>query len=1107
MFSNGQLITPDFFLLFPGTRSTDGIAVYLSQWNPGVLGYSSSQPASYVLLSMLSIIGIPPALLEPLTLISFSFVGAVSFQRLLEPHLEQPKFALIGGILFLLSPYLFIDVFDASGSIPFDLLLPTVFLLSLRIAQGSWAKPVILLSLVLGFIFAFVPFGPVYVLPLLLLLPLSLGLTRQSLRTGLRLFGGITMAVALALLLNAPFYFGNLTYFTSGAIQPSFGVATSIVPISYGFSYPLNFFSLLGAGLSVRYAIFYPPPSEALLVGFSGFALSGLLFVRLPKYRELGHLVALLYVSCGLWIFLTAAGFTLPLYKAFGLLTIFNYPGEFYAYIVVSLTILATFTIDRIANLEQSGLSTDMISLSPGTTGTDRRTGHTHPVRLRHGINRAIHQPGTVASCALVLILLVAPAGFYLESGDFNVLEAPGTFGLPPQWGPTVPSAYPAMDSFLELHGGISDSRFLVLPFPGPGGGSEFGPFAINTFGLAEYEGATSVSNLFVGPLSSDYSTTVLNYLIQNRTDRIGVLLGQASVRYVLVDLQANFTGPPQWNEGSLIGSPTTFLDLLRAQRDLEDVFNSSLFVAFLNIDYRPFVTAAPGIAVVQAGNASVPLNQTVGSWPANLSRWSMPGPANLINGIQDTTNGYEVFGVNGSGVMNITVLSASNTITGSSTQLSNPGFYLVSNRIPVEDQMYGVRFYQNYTGPTKHLGGYVTVAGFDSVGAILWEIPSYTVGTPTQPNVSVPFSPQQLNPLTADVGITVAFPTNFGSGSLATYTVSNLSLSLDFPSVPSVLVAELPLSQLPSSSALSAYIPLPTIDFSSSIADALTTAGTPVREVCFDLCDSNASVSDQLFFAYSSLDFPGYARHIEATPTALAGEVIASNGSLNASLTVNPSPFASLALHVSGNGSVAVANGSMAIANFTVTNRYLEWLPIALQSEVRSTQLRINVRGSIELDSLLLGPFDPRSSATASTGNSTLTITSTSLTEYSGTLGNMTSIVMLSDGFSSLWSMTVDSTITSSHIVAGWEDGFVVPKAFKQNDFGYVLQFEGQSIHLILVGVQALALTILLASLLIVSVFAPPLRIGRAIRWLMQRRSGGSGKTADSNEKPPRRN
>ncbi len=95
-------------------------------------------------------------------------------------------------------------------------------------------------------------------------------------------------------------------------------------------------------------------------------------------------------------------------------------------------------------------------------------------------------------------------------------------------------------------------------------------------------------------------------------------------------------------------------------------------------------------------------------------------------------------------------------------------------------------RFYQNYTGPTKHLGGYVTVAGFDSVGAILWEIPSYTVGTPTQPNVSVPFSPQQLNPLTADVGITVAFPTNFGSGSLATYTVSNLSLSLDFPSVPS---------------------------------------------------------------------------------------------------------------------------------------------------------------------------------------------------------------------------------------------------------------------------------------------------------------------------------
>ncbi|MGC2290133.1 MAG: hypothetical protein WA688_09815, partial [Thermoplasmata archaeon] len=261
-FSNGQLITPDFFLLFPATRSSDGILFYISQWNPGGLGFSSSQPTGYAILSALTLGGIPPATIEPLTLVGLSFVGATSFQWLLEPHLMQPRFALAGALLFLLSPYLFIDVFNASSSIPFDLLLPTIILLGLQLARRPSAKPVILLSLVLGLVFAFVPFGPVYTLPLLLLLPLSIGLIRRSVLTTFRTFVGISIAIAVGLLLNAPFFLGNLAHFSSGALQPSYVTAASIVPTAYGFSSPLNFFSILGAGLYVRYATFYPPGSE-----------------------------------------------------------------------------------------------------------------------------------------------------------------------------------------------------------------------------------------------------------------------------------------------------------------------------------------------------------------------------------------------------------------------------------------------------------------------------------------------------------------------------------------------------------------------------------------------------------------------------------------------------------------------------------------------------------------------------------------------------------------------------------------------------------------------------------------------------------------------------
>jgi hypothetical protein len=667
----------------------------------------------------------------------------------------------------------------------------------------------------------------------------------------------------------------------------------------------------------------------------------------------------------------------------------------------------------------------------------------------------------------LLVILLAVPAGFYLQSGNFEVFDAPHAYGFPAPWGAAAPPVFYAMYDFLQTHGGALNTRVLILPFPGEGA-VQFSPFAINNFDLYEYQGSSSATNLFTaGAGSNAFTTTVLNYLVSNQTDRIGVLLGEASVKYVLVDRTANFTGPPQWTWGSLVGSPSFFLGILRSQTDLEEVFSSDLFVAFLNLDYRPYVTGASGVAVVQNGNYSAPLDRTVGGWPANLTDWSAPSPPSRIAEVEPTSTGYEVVGVNNSGVLNITFSNVTDTITASSSRFDNDGVFVQSTRIPVTRQGYAVQFQQAYTGPSNHGGPYVTVWGFDAQGAYLWGIPSYAVIGGNGPNGTIPFEPLQLNPNTTSIAVSITFPYQFGSGTVASYSVSNLSLVEVLPPPPSSLLADLVLTQLPPSSGLPTYAPIPSSEFSNATATALEHAGTPIRQLCLDLCASSSRVSDQLFFAYASLDFTSSNASLEAMPGALAGEVVAVNGSLAGALPVSPSPFSSVAVRASGDGTVALFNGTDEIAHFRVESGSLQWYGIALPQEGQTRELSVLLNGTLQLDSVWLGR-DDASAETA--GTSETTTTSSSLTEYDGTLGNATRFVVLAQGYNPAWAMTIGSDSASSVSVAGWENGFVVSQGDVGRGAAYRLVFTGQSLHTFLIGVQAAVLAVLLFTLVVAS-------------------------------------
>ncbi len=1418
-FSHGALLTPDFFLSFPASSPSFGAQLYLSGWSPQFLGSAGGSPASLPFFLLGAWVGASVAALQAAVLIGFLVVGAFSLLLLLESFLVELRLAFVGGALFLLSPYLFIDVFNASATLPFDLLLPTILTAAIFVSRRPSTRGFVLLALSLGVAFAFTLFGPLFLLPALIFLPVSFGVARKSLRAGARSLALLWGATGSAIALNAPVYLAfNPVAVTASGLRPTYSSALAIIPTSYGFSAPFHFLSLLGAGLYPRYAGFYPPLSEWLLVGFALFAFAGIAFVvRCRAYREVGVLAMTLYAGCGAWIFLTAGGITLPLYRAIVFLTPLNYPGEFYAYIAIALILLASIALDGIAKWEKDRLArqrTARAAADPvgggGTSPVSRARGH----RVRAAIRVVGARPATVAACVLVLLLLAGPAGFYLESGDFKVFDAPRAFGFPPQWGATVPSAYPAMYDFLQAHGGILSARALILPFPGPAG-AQFGPFSNNLFDQSEYLGGGLTASLIAAPVPSDYTTSVLNYLVANRTDQIGVLLGEASVKYVLVDLQANFTGPPTWTWGSLVGAPSDFLRLLRSQHDLVEVYASPLFVAFQNLDYRPYVTGAAGVVDVRDGTATVPLNRTVGSWSSNPANWSVPQPPNRIAKTVPFPNGYQVYGVNNSGVLNITFANATDSVAGSSTRFDNGGIalrsgaipvgnqsyvvtfqqeytgpsvhsggslsvsgydtagrllwtisseaaapsspangtirfqplsqnpattavrlsvtfpyrfgsgllatYAVSdlflevgrwpaqeanwstpqppNRIsktvplpngyqvygannsgvqnitfdnatdsiegastdinsgglyvvsvasfPVQNQAYALRFDQNYTGSPSYLGAYVSVIGYNAEGAIIWGIPSYTVAPPTQPNVTLPFDPSLLNATTTSVGVaitfpydfgsstlttyaishlvlavrpqwlplqpspqiqqlrslpngyqvygvnnsgiqnitfdnatdsisasgyrlennggffldsvpipvvnqayvlrfdqaftgpsdyadaangqgsyvtvwgvnaqgaylwnipsytmssfsqpnvtlsfnplllnpnttgvlvSIAFPTNFDSSTLTTYTVANLTLVETLPPLPSSLLAALPLALLPPTTALPTYAPIPTFDISNATASALAQAGTPVRQLCLGLCPSSASaVTDQLFFAYAALNLSGTEATVVATPTALAGEVVTVNGSLNAALATDPSPFSSLSLRAAGNGTVSVWNGPTELTRLPVASSSLAWVGTDLGHAVETRQLTLEVNGTVAVDALWLGPSTASVGAVPGSGP---TVTSSSLTQYSGTLGNATAFVVLSQGFDPEWTMTVGSTGVSSVPVAGWENGFVVSRAQVGRNLSYTIVFTGQTYHLFLLGIQGATLAILLAALVISSVPSLSERVRRS--------------------------
>ncbi len=92
---------------------------------------------------------------------------------------------------------------------------------------------------------------------------------------------------------------------------------------------------------------------------------------------------------------------------------------------------------------------------------------------------------------------------------------------------------------------------------------------------------------------SLQFITNTLDILCSNSTTSIGVLLREASVKYVILNLGSSASGPCSQSGGLPYGSPDAYRNLLNSQADLKEIEVQPTFIAFLNLDFRLRVTVS----------------------------------------------------------------------------------------------------------------------------------------------------------------------------------------------------------------------------------------------------------------------------------------------------------------------------------------------------------------------------------------------------------------------------------------------------------------------------------------------------------------------------------
>lgn len=1047
-FSSGVLVTPDLFRSFPSAASYNDLGAYFSKWSPANLGSESASSGGQALLAFAAQLGLLGVAMEAVFVAGFVGVSLVSVWILVKPYVRDPVFAPLAPILYLLSPTLFTTLFDANIQFVLYALLPALVLLLLSLSRRPTWRRMTAFALVVALACAFVPFTPILILPMVGAVVFAGQVVNPSKDRLWRTLLLTILSLGVSILLNAPYYLGNLSYFTSQGIAGAVEANRPVVAINYGWSSPTNLLSLVGAGLYSRYADYYPALAVSSLLIIPAFAFLGAIPFRGTKGLDLRlPLGTLGFLSLG-WVSLTRGGFTTGIFEAAPYLLVFNYPSIFYLNCALAFVVLAVCTVDDLHAWSRSK-STAERAAHVGAGVAKRRDAAiaraTSAVRSNVGV-----------LSALVLIgASVVPAGFYIGTGDFRLFEAPARIGFPAPWAATAPPSFARIYTFLQDHGGDRDARTLVLPAPAFSGGNTLPGYSLNLFDQKRFLNSVYTGPFFLVPAAQEYATIVLDYLISNRTEEIGLALGQASVRYVFVDKELTFSGPPRWVWDSLVGAPSAFLALLEHQRDLLKVYDDPLITVYENLEFRPYIQGYPGVILLREGSAAIKVDETVFTWGFAKPAWSSPLPPTPLGDVIETPDGYLVYAPNGGGSVEVQFSTArlNSSLTAVSSRYDGARVYFTSAPVPVRDTAYVVTALAAYSGPQIHQGGFLFVAGWNSNLTYLWQTDACCPTPVGRSRSNISFDPRLLDPLTAFVTVTAMLPYDFGGGPPAAFQVSNVSLVATSRPPPPPMLAPILIGQLPGDYPPRMDAAVLWNRLSPTEAQQISDSGLGLDRLCLGLCPQDSSVPwDQLIFAYNSLGRPSNASIRNRDPEALSGVSFAAIGPSRETLALGGFPFRSIYVRARGSGTImTVPGGTIAVAS----SEY-GWYSWSSSSVWTNSTVSLAIAGALQLDSFLVVGRDV--SAGGPPGGSQLnsTFSQDSLTEYHGQVDGSTKTLLLSQSFNPGWSLQVGTRKVLPVHATGWANLFLLSPGLPTNgSVAFVVSYGPQTVHEALVTVQ----------------------------------------------------
>lgn len=1056
-FSEGFLVYPDFFQIFSAVSGFKALPIYLSSWSFGAMGsINMTSLPDYVILGFLSNLGIVGVFSELVTIFFFLSISSIGLYLIIKRVTNNPWIISFSVLLYFLTPMLFIEIFNGSADFTFYAMVPAFFLLGMDSIIYQKNSSMVYLGVLIGFSTFWNPYSIIFIIPLLLTMLIVSLLNSRNFRNIITSFAFSIFPIVIALILNIPYF---ISYFISptnleDSLTKISNTQGSFMLLTYQWATPIRSLTLLSGNLFPRYKIFYSPLMNDLLYILPVGAMLGFILPSTGQWhRTLKITSAILIVLSYSLIELGHFGLIELLFNQIPILYVDNYPDSF--------TILLNLGYSLLISLSFISISQIGIESKARTFSKDFKKLILFATKLL-----------TNLFPILVIALLLFPANSYLSDGNFNLTSISKNTGFPPQWSPTAPSSFYEIYQYLQSHDGLYDERPLILPYPGFNGGQEFRGFDPFIFNMESSSilNASALINSEEGA-SIYYSTAVVNDLVNNCTNMIGIPLGYASVKYIIVDKSLNFSGLPTWDFGSLTGNPTYFMRILEDQSDLKLIFNNSTFAVFFNENFRPYVqqyTSSSVIVYNQSNNVGRDMNLGISLNYSSVGEWALESAYAPVN--------YNIS--QNSFILNSTKFGfykiSFNNNTGSGDVYiqekdGNIPLYMESKKIISSNLVYD--FTINLTTPDPvPINTFVALAGFNSSGNLIWLKPYYPNDNQHTNTISVAFNPDFINVSTKSFSIIISLPESNGNETIEE-TFSNLYMKVTPPREPNDVLLPVLMYDVMGNSGFNQTFPflISSKNFSPSglsvhKVDSLTEINT----------NSNCSISNypMVNYLYILSDYYGSkirsSLQIARTPSGIGGYSVISEPNSTANiLNLTSSKFANqVAIYAKGKGTISVtlqmSNKYRNLSFYVRTSTY-NWYKARL-SNGNYYVSSIKLNGSLSLNSIMLSLLNNSSTINNQFPVNTTSNYSNTYSRFKFTLNYDTTFIFLSQSYSRLWFLSINKkTIYPMR-------GIIFGNLFLVNSEGalynqtVLIEMKGQSLRYIEISIQCIAWIIIAA-------------------------------------------